>query len=685
MNQANQHTEPSLPDDDVRERHEDLEGALMERVEDDARLGSGVSEDFRGSSLDFIQMSGLTMPAPVDEAEPSAPPPSDMDPNVPVSFYEKGVNDVDSTLDPLAMEISPGADDVVVTPNVSEPAAQSSAITSLKEIIADLSDESSDDESSIAETEGDTAEIVEELNIDAVIAEAAEEVSEEVVEEAEPELDEIDAEAQTPEPHDDAEVAAPEEMIDVEASVSEHVEPDAELMPDPVVDTSEETELVQEAADVAPEIEESQSPEIEVEEEIAVAEPDPDPEPDTEAVTEVSPEPDTTELEAEPVPVEEVPDVVPVQAESEPIPTVDLSEAENLLQRLEAQLDAPPAEKAKDIALDDLFEMPELPEAVGQYSDADETDMSVYNQPQSPGGRRSGSRRRRSIQRRVIRLALYVALLTGLAIGGRQAYLFYQVETATEQDIYNAAVLDGKNGRFLEASLGFENFSKRCPASPLRAEADFMAAHILDSVPPTDPDAVDIYTNAIMLYEHYGAQHPDHAKYHRAKTLMGMVYFRAGQYRESIKILENPERRKLDPDAYLPSMRTLARAYSALGEIENARSAYLRATSLEGNFSPDVDYLELAALYQSLSNTAESDADRRIYLQLSIEQWDRVLRLPGVLQSKKRTIKAMRDLALEELGGTGDFTEFSGLIELDEELTPEEKHRLQEIQLRTID
>ncbi|MEX2015654.1 MAG: hypothetical protein WD873_03385, partial [Candidatus Hydrogenedentales bacterium] len=76
-----------------------------------------------------------------------------------------------------------------------------------------------------------------------------------------------------------------------------------------------------------------------------------------------------------------------------------------------------------------------------------------------------------------------------------------------------------------------------------------------------------------------------------------------------------------------------------LGEVEEARSAFLRAASLETNFAPDDDYLELAALYKTLAAEAEAEPDQQKYLASAIEMWEYALRVPGLPAAKRRAIK----------------------------------------------
>jgi tetratricopeptide (TPR) repeat protein len=77
-----------------------IDGDLMAGIPADARLESGVPDGQRSNSLDFIQMTGLTRPpahSPAQDAPNPAEvrPEDDLNPTAPLSFYEKGVSDVD--------------------------------------------------------------------------------------------------------------------------------------------------------------------------------------------------------------------------------------------------------------------------------------------------------------------------------------------------------------------------------------------------------------------------------------------------------------------------------------------------------------------------------------------------------------------------------------------------------------
>lgn len=105
---------------------------LGQGFEGDPRLESGVPQDQRGSDIEFIQMSGLVRPSAPPSA--SAPPAhDDLDASRPVSFFEKGVADVDADMAPGVTE------DPVMDGEDTRPIQQTrTAMSHLRDIIDDL-------------------------------------------------------------------------------------------------------------------------------------------------------------------------------------------------------------------------------------------------------------------------------------------------------------------------------------------------------------------------------------------------------------------------------------------------------------------------------------------------------------------------------------------------------------------
>lgn len=82
--------------DTRHDRLADVEDSLYEEIHTDARIQSGVSGSGRADDLNFIQMTGLTRPAPDEDASAASEPERDLDPTGPLDFYERGVTDVDA-------------------------------------------------------------------------------------------------------------------------------------------------------------------------------------------------------------------------------------------------------------------------------------------------------------------------------------------------------------------------------------------------------------------------------------------------------------------------------------------------------------------------------------------------------------------------------------------------------------
>ena len=561
----------------------DIEGALMDGLDDDPRLGHGVPSHLRGSDLDFIQMSGLTVTS--DGEEPDVPEPDeDLDPNVPVSFYEEGIDDVDSRRAPLGTEPEAGSADEVIVPRARTQ--MSSSIASLKEIVADLAAREAQSRAKAdmpAEDPDRVAGSHEEAHpphADSIV------------------VPEDNLPAPEPDPPAADSIVVPEDNL-----------PAAE--PDPPRDTQSSAAASPDThsplRDLGPLPEEDLAEEMRIEEE--------------------------KEPEPKQAPVSD-PEVMAVAPQAEVPRRPDLAQAESLLQRLEAQAASQPEPDG-----DDEFDMPEIPEATVHDGESSETDESVYNRPNAPTRRYS---KRRRMRRRMMRAMGLLALLAALGAGGLYGYTFYHEQTATDADHYRAAMRLAERGQHRQAGVAFAAFSQRYPESALGGDALLMAAHSLERA--GDDSA------AVTYYERFRIEYSEHPKYHRATTLLALALVRNAEYERAITLLQDPELRTLDPDGYLASLRALGESHAALGQIDEARSAYLRAASLEGNYTADEDYLALARLYQSQADQAADAESRSRYLSLAVDQWDFAMRSPGITESRRRDIKARRDLVISELG-----------------------------------
>ncbi|MFA6241038.1 MAG: LysM peptidoglycan-binding domain-containing protein, partial [Candidatus Hydrogenedentales bacterium] len=122
--------------DEVLKELDQIDERLLGRL-DDPRLSNGIPSEQRRDDLSFIQMSGMTSPEEGDT--PRVLPPLgdtfDLDTTKPLSFYEKGVRDVDAEMAPG------GALDTEGMESALAPAPSTgSAMPPLRDIIADLSE-----------------------------------------------------------------------------------------------------------------------------------------------------------------------------------------------------------------------------------------------------------------------------------------------------------------------------------------------------------------------------------------------------------------------------------------------------------------------------------------------------------------------------------------------------------------
>jgi TolA-binding protein len=256
-------------------------------------------------------------------------------------------------------------------------------------------------------------------------------------------------------------------------------------------------------------------------------------------------------------------------------------------------------------------------------------------------------RRHRSVLRRWLpRIAVAVIV----AACGYGAYEMLKSGARSPRAAYRSAQALLDSGEHRAASNEFLSFSKRFEGHPLAPDALFMAGYALQLEPPAPPArAKEAYAEAIGIFEKFTRQFPAHEKTPRAETLMGLLYYKTGRYLEAINLLGDPDRRLRDPGAYLMALRTLGRAYVDVGQLDNARSAFLRAAALESNMTPDQDYVELATTYQDLGARTGDPAQRRRYFGQAVEQWDFAMQVPGLLKGRKDDIKLLRDAAASRL------------------------------------
>lgn len=531
------------------QERDDIERALAENADDDVRFGSGVPEHLRRSDLDFIQMSGLTAPdTSGDTTEESNQ--DDLNPELPVSFYEEGVDDVDSSSEPLGTEVQAGENDEIVSASTASPVT--SSIASLKEIVADLT--RSGTEASEEKDDG-PPEALEDVGP----AEALSESEEPSLNIQDPDLEPPQNE-ETPVANDES--AGAESEVALEAV--DEAEPALPESPPEPADPPDEPEFAQDPPDDVAERQTESG------------------EPTAHAIVDLDEPAETTGYTASLRDSGAEHDVT--GADPQP-PGPNIEVAESLLSKLEQELDD--SAVSED---DDNFEMPVLPEAKVPHDAPAESDQTVYNRPDTPhsGHRR---RRRRSFAKRIFRFMAYTVLLALLAGVGIFAYQFYWQQTASPYDVYRLNQRHFERGQYAQAAENFTRFAERYPNSPFAADALFTTAQSYEAL--GTPEAQE---QAVTVYARFVEEYPEHPKVQRATTMLGLGYVKTANYDRAIQILGKPNLRKVDPEGYLAALRGLAEAHAALGQMEEARSAYLRAASLEGNYSADEDYLALAEL-----------------------------------------------------------------------------------------
>lgn len=352
----------------------------------------------------------------------------------------------------------------------------------------------------------------------------------------------------------------------------------------------------------------------------------------------LSQEPDSIATDSYTPELEEPDLAITETLESESAATIsDLQEAKSLLDELEVS--GTPHEDP--IAPAGVQSLP----AVAPIAAFNE-DASLTGKARSQSYMRQRHRRRRRVGRWGVRLIL-VALSIGVAFAAVQ---FYLNQAETPHDAYRSAEKLLEDGKYEQASKEFQAFVRRFPTELKTSDAMFMAGYSMQLAPPTPRDRAQAsYEESLKLLERFIVENPSHTKAARAETLMGVLYFRMDMPIEAIRILGGPDRRLRDPGAYLTTLRTLARAYASVSQVENARSAFMRAASLEENITPDEDYVELGSMYHKLaerSATAEVELEYRIK---AIEQWDYALRVPGLLKSRREEIRLIRDIVASKV------------------------------------
>ena len=92
---------------------------------------------------------------------------------------------------------------------------------------------------------------------------------------------------------------------------------------------------------------------------------------------------------------------------------------------------------------------------------------------------------------------------------------------------------------------------------------------------------------------------------------MGVLFLKLGDYDNAINTLRNIE--FLDAPSSLSALRTLARAYGYRGDYDSARMNYLRAASMEGNYTPEKEFNEFRRIINEFLNIGIIKPSKRTF------------------------------------------------------------------------
>lgn len=354
------------------------------------------------------------------------------------------------------------------------------------------------------------------------------------------------------------------------------------------------------------------------------------------------------------------PEMVPLPVGAAEGPST-LAEAERLVQELESQ--------PRDIPWDTA---PPTVEAVGEFAGAlldpasagGDPQEVIYRETRKTQGRRRSKRSKRRWSRHVIRWLIAATALVVIAVGVYAGYQWLKPRFATPESAFAMAESLARQQHFAEASNAFADFARLHPEHPAHAEAQFEAAHYLLLAPTSSFDEeTGNRKEALTLFEAFVKDNPAHVKAARATTLIGQINFLLGNHEKAIDVLRDPALRLRDPESALPSLRTLARSYTQLGDYAAAESLYLQAASLAGNISADVDYVELADLYELQASRAQTEEERERLGKSAVEYWTKATRIPGIDPANRAKIQAKRDWFL------GHGNESEGALETPSDTT----------------
>lgn len=625
-------------DQDILEELDQLDGNLREELLSDERLGDGIPQEHRTDDIDFIRMSGLAAP-PGDD---------DLDPSKPVSFFEKGVDDVDASMSPgtLGDEESEDADFVPAS-NLEEP------VRELRDILSELRQTA--EAGTAAAGDPEKADDGAEGGLAAVETGPGEEAGTEKADDVAPgsgvpyETDagegRQDEQIESPEygeealmgvdagPPDDGAFAEKDPGGGEETGAAEtgggspeHAEADVESGPVSAVAHEDESEIasarlhtgdVDYETPAAGEGEVLPAEEAESMEEEGQAEADDD---EGGAYAGIA------------------------AYESRPPSKVDLEEAERLVNELQSQ-----PRDAEPVA---------VPEATQEASAEPGREVPPDQPPRRHGRRRS--QLNRNSRRRTFRVLLSLLVLAAAGAGGYYGYQHYGpqvlalVKWTSPESLFESAQALAEEGEYARAAAAFDSFAELHPGHRLAPEAQFLAAYQLTRVDEAaGAEARAAYEKAITRFERFLQENPglDDTKRARAEILQGVLYVKLGRPAEAVEILDQEELRLRDPGASLAVLRNLGRAFGQLGNLQAARDYLVEAAHDPASHAPDKDYAALAQLYEEAAPSASSPSAEAEYLSQAYQYWREASQVAGISPAGRQRIRVkMESLAkrLEE-------------------------------------
>ncbi len=339
-------------------------------------------------------------------------------------------------------------------------------------------------------------------------------------------------------------------------------------------------------------------------------------------------------------------------------------EAEKPRPEPQAPVSPPPEAVAPPVAREPVPERPaarpmetaaqrraEYPAYRPDYSGDEESwSPSVSEEPEKKPGssshhrRRSGGRQSRKIRRIMMAFALLCVMLAALYL----AFEALKLHLSSPEEQFREAARVEAQGDYIGAAQRFKSFYDRFSTHPLKAEALFRAAFLYQASPKEGgAQPQRYYEESKILFDKYIQEFPAAPNMPRVRTLMGILDYRLGMYREAIDQLSDPKLRSEDPGADLAILRVLGRAYAAIGQYLEAHSSFLQAASTNGNLAPDLDYQELGSMYMAMASNAKSGSEANTYKEKAIEFLKRAADCPTITAANQQEIKGK----LEQIEG----------------------------------